>query len=595
MESLSSALLVAESACSQHFLLSKWMWSQYGAGRREKRSTGGAGRVSRLAISGAAACRGAGGCSAVVTAGPSAGYALGHGVPVFVDDTSSDPLSLVGNESFDTHYHVQRVIGSGSFGVVYAALHKRLRQPRALKVLKLDRVREPDVVIERFWREARASAALKHAGAIEVLDARVEQPGGRLYYAMELLSGVSLLTRWMSSPGRRMAPAEALGIARQVAACLTVAHAAGIVHRDIKPENIFICRDHAVRVLDFGCAFLQQEPRITTPGRLIGLPHYMPPDQLDLVRRGPDPRVDVYALGVTLYHVLSGRWIYPPHHDPLVVAKDVHLGPPADIAQVAPELPAQIHAIVRKAMARNSEDRYQRMEDLEGAIVDVIRSGGVSLRVAADASTLARTVERPRTLIERLRSRQQRNEVEEAPTAKERPTPPAVVDAARMRAADPIVSRAPNAPPIVALPVRAATSAPRSERNIPPRGSSSRTMVVIAAGIVLAAGAVLAALIIRQRSSSPITAQAKTLAAESAPQADVRNSPPNAVPPARVEQRTAATAVSSVAPSANDSARDAKRARRHRSQENTPAQDPPPGIGMPELDKDLNALATPSE
>jgi serine/threonine protein kinase len=323
---------------------------------------------------------------------------------VLIESVDADPFGLVG-QLFDGTYRIIRVVGGGSFGVVYEAEHQKLAKRCALKVLKLEGLRNPEVAVERFWREARTCEALKDAGAIAVHDARVEQPHGRLYFAMDLLNGVSLHTPWMSAPERRMAPVEALGCIRQVASCMAVAHEAGIVHRDLKPENIFICRDHTVKVLDFGCALIRSEPRLTAPGHVIGLPYYMPPDQLDYLRTTPDLRVDIYALGVTLYHILSGRWVYPLHHDPLVVAKHVLVAPPTDIGTVAPFLPPSVLALVRRAMARNPDDRFQTMRDLEDAIGRVLRSGEVELRVSPDASTLARTAPRRspvRTLLERL-------------------------------------------------------------------------------------------------------------------------------------------------------------------------------------------------
>src|SRR4051812_35550477 len=97
------------------------------------------------------------------------------------EQTSRDYFKLVG-KMFDGTYAIERVVGEGSFGVVYEARHAKLRKTCAVKVLKLDGAKDPHVVMERFWREARATAALKHAGAIEIHDARVEQPSGRLYY-----------------------------------------------------------------------------------------------------------------------------------------------------------------------------------------------------------------------------------------------------------------------------------------------------------------------------------------------------------------------------------------------------------------------------
>lgn len=336
-----------------------------------------------------------------------------------------DPFSLVG-QVFDGNYDIIRVVGSGGLGVVYEARHKQLKQSRALKVLKVANLRDPKTAIERLWREARSCSALKDAGAVEVYEARVEEPGRRPYYVMDLLLGVSLHTQWMASPQRRMNPAEALNCLRQVARSMGAAHAAGIVHRDLKPENIFLCRDGAVKVLDFGSAHIAEEPRLTAPGALIGMPHYMPPEQLDFMRSKPDPRMDIYALGVTLYHVLSGRHVYPQHHDPVVVAKDVYLNPPRDLGDVAPDLPGDLHALVRRAIARNPEDRFATMQALEGEISRVLRSGAVPLRIGPSAATLSKTQGgTKKTLLQRLLPRR------ESP-ASESPTPAPDANAATL-------------------------------------------------------------------------------------------------------------------------------------------------------------------
>jgi serine/threonine-protein kinase len=394
---------------------------------------------------------------------------------------NNDPFGLVGT-SFDAHYEIQRVVGEGSFGVVYAALHRELRKHRAIKVLKVEHVREPKVVIERFWREARASTELKHAGAVEVYDARIAQPGGQLYYAMELLNGVSLHTRWLSCPQQRMPPVEALGIIRQVAAHLAVAHAAGIVHRDLKPENIFLCRDHSIKLLDFGCALMKEEPRLTTPGVLLGLPHYRAPDQLDLYRRSPsDARADIYALGVTLYHLLGGKLVYSGDH-PAIVAKNIHLGPPTDIVEVAPDLPPSLHALIRRAMARNPEDRYQSMGELEEAIGKLLRGGELSMRVGVDASTLARTIERPRTLIRRLLSHSRPVAHAERTTVGGRSAKVAAPEAAQPQRVDEVQAR--RARPLLQPPVAAASPVAPLPIKQGAQRRLSRTATVVAAATV---------------------------------------------------------------------------------------------------------------
>jgi serine/threonine protein kinase len=541
-------------------------------------------------------------------------------VDLLIDDPHADVFGLVG-KLFDDTYQVTRVVGAGSVGVVYEAMHTKLRARRALKILRVEGVRDPERMLERFWREARASASLRNAGAVEVYDARLARESRRPYFAMDLLDGISLHTQWSLSPGKRMPVAEALGCARQIAECMTVAHAAGIVHRDLKPENIFLARDHSVKVLDFGCALIAQEPRLTAPGMMIGLPLYQPPEQLDFVRaRTPDPRMDVYALGVTLYHVLSGQYVYPLHRDPLVVARYVHEGPPRDIATVAPDLPPAVHSLVRRAIARNPEERMSSMDAVAAEISRLLKSGDVPLHVYPHSATVARTrpaTEKP-TIVERSTKRDastqlgatdgdgiadniislvpsltnktadarpRRNGGEPAPVA--RRGSPAPASAPRQ------VRPAPVQPVVAATPRQQSRTPPTKRRDAGHRYASALWFVAGACAIFAAAVAIVWFTRLH-RASATIVRAPVIVAPPGEPSAPSATQAPS---PVAVEKESSLNPAVPTAPATGTTTIAPGPSRRlnrgHSKQASEPKSEDSATVAGPQLDENLNGLANP--
>jgi serine/threonine-protein kinase len=207
---------------------------------------------------------------------------------------------------------LDRRLGEGGMGVVWAATHAVTRKVVALKVLKPDKAGD-ETLRRRFVREARAASAVVHPNIIEIRDV-IELDDGAPAMVMDLLEGESL--------GARLERDGVLGldvlapIMAQVTSAVGTAHAAGVVHRDLKPDNIFLVPDGrgvSVRVLDFGIAKLLPAPGevavgagLTTTGVILGTPYYMAPEQ-HFGERDIDCRADVWALGVILYQCLSGR------------------------------------------------------------------------------------------------------------------------------------------------------------------------------------------------------------------------------------------------------------------------------------------------
>ncbi|HEU4533914.1 MAG TPA: serine/threonine-protein kinase, partial [Polyangiaceae bacterium] len=233
---------------------------------------------------------------------PAAGEA-GRPPPAF----APAPGEVVGGR-----YRLERLLGSGGMGAVWAATHLVTRRAVALKMLRaLDGARPEER--RRLLREAQAASAVEHPNVVRVLDAF--EADGAPALVMDLLTGESLAQR-LAREGR-LSLGEAAVVLRPVVAAVAAAHRAGVVHRDLKPANVFLAAGSGggpdVRVLDFGVAKLLERPggdahsgSLTRTGEVVGTPFYMSPEQF-YGEPDVDPRADVWALGVVLYECLAGR------------------------------------------------------------------------------------------------------------------------------------------------------------------------------------------------------------------------------------------------------------------------------------------------
>jgi serine/threonine protein kinase/Tfp pilus assembly protein PilF len=265
------------------------------------------------------------------------------------------------------HYQIISPLGAGGMGEVYLAEDTRLERRVALKFLPALFTQDKRH-LRRFEQEARAVAALSHPNVC-VIHEVVETGEDRHCIVMEYVDGVTLRQRIAE---RRMTVNEALDAAIQVASALSAAHAAGVVHRDIKPENIMLRRDGYVKILDFGLAKLTEkesgpldETRAlelkTLPGTVMGTVAYMSPEQ---ARGLPvDTRTDVWSLGVVLYEMLAGQQPFEGA-TPTDVIISIAGREPEPLARSAPGIPIQSERIVKKALAKDREERYQTADDL---------------------------------------------------------------------------------------------------------------------------------------------------------------------------------------------------------------------------------------
>jgi serine/threonine protein kinase len=259
-------------------------------------------------------------------------------------------------------------IGEGGMGAVYKARHRVLKAVRAIKVIRPDRLAGAGAV-ERFYREAEVVAKLQHPNIILAHDA--DKHGNVHYFVMEFAPGADL-GQLLQRCGPLEA-ADACAYIRQAALGLEHARERGLIHRDIKPSNLLVTPDGQVKLLDLGlariCAAEEELPSsvpLTQDGAVMGTPDYMAPEQAEDSRR-VDIRADIYSLGCTFYHVLSGR---PPYPGGSVMEKLLkhRLEDPRPIEALRGDLPAGLGAVIRKMMAKNPEARYQTPAEVATAL-----------------------------------------------------------------------------------------------------------------------------------------------------------------------------------------------------------------------------------
>jgi serine/threonine protein kinase len=274
-------------------------------------------------------------------------------------------------------------LGRGAMGVTYKAFDTSLRFPVCLKVINATYLNS-EVARQRFIREARSAAKLRHRNVASVFHLAIE--GETWFYAMEFIDGETLEA--VIKREGTLAPRAALEITAQVARALNAATQHGLVHRDIKPANLMLVKEDdeiVAKVIDFGLAKsalgVEGEDAATLSlGGFVGTPHFASPEQLE--EREIDVRSDMYSLGVTLWYMLAGQ---PPFGGSMAQVMSQHLSKPPPFEKFK-TLPAPVAALLRKMLEKAPEDRFQTPTDLRKAIEEVL---GTLSHTPAEAKTAA--------------------------------------------------------------------------------------------------------------------------------------------------------------------------------------------------------------
>jgi serine/threonine protein kinase len=266
------------------------------------------------------------------------------------------------------HYDIRSQLGEGGMGEVYLAYDPTLRREVALKVLRAELLTDKDRV-RRFEHEAYAASSLNHPNILTIYS--IGSEAGCQFMVTEFVVGETLRQCVRRGP---MSVDRVLDIGIQVASALAAAHDAGLIHRDIKPDNIMVRPDHLVKVLDFGLAKLNkpnpvldselvtQSMPITMSGVVMGTARYMSPEQARGLQL--DKQTDIWSLGVVLYEMAAG-------HDPFdaktlsdIIVAVLTREPPA-LGQFVAQVPIELERILKKALRKNPEERYQHAREFE--------------------------------------------------------------------------------------------------------------------------------------------------------------------------------------------------------------------------------------
>jgi serine/threonine protein kinase len=282
-------------------------------------------------------------------------------------------------------YVIEKKLGAGAFGTVYKAKDKVLGRMVAIKTIRLEGLAAQgaglEEMLQRFTREARVSAQIKHPNIVTVHD--LGNADGLSYLAMEFIDGVGLEK---IIQGGRLSVERAASLAAQVADALDFAHRHGAVHRDIKPANIMVETGDRVKVTDFGIArFTESAEHLTMTGSLLGTPSYMSPEQ---ARGGDiDGRSDLFSVGCVLYEMLGGRKAFRGDTITALIFKIITEEPPP-LRELAADVPDAALRIVEKALSKTPENRYQSGREMADDLLALTRASAVPTLRQAEVQTV---------------------------------------------------------------------------------------------------------------------------------------------------------------------------------------------------------------
>jgi serine/threonine protein kinase len=282
-----------------------------------------------------------------------------------------------------SHYRLVEKIGEGGMGVVWKALDTKLDREVAIKLLSEDLASDPER-LKRFELEAKAAAALNHPNIVTLYS--VEEAEGTHFIAMELVEGATLA---QVIPGEGLPVERYLDLALPLTEAITAAHERGVTHRDLKPSNIMVSDKGRLKVLDFGLAKLRERGSRDRPvedstktathnGIVLGTMPYMSPEQLQ--GKPIDQRSDIFALGIVLYEMATGRRPFGGDN-PAALSSSILRDMPLALTEVNRAMPSDLARIVRRCLQKDPNRRYQTAKDLRNELEELqteLRSGTVS-------------------------------------------------------------------------------------------------------------------------------------------------------------------------------------------------------------------------
>lgn len=313
--------------------------------------------------------------------------------------SAASTTAEIGPEGFSPHvlpervgpYEIKAELGRGGMGVVYRAWQPSLKRMVALKVMLAGEF-AGEHAVRRFIREAEAAARLRHPHLVSILD--LGEHDGKPYFTMAYIEGQTLE---QAIRANTVSLADGVAVVAKVAAAVAHAHANGVIHRDLKPANILLDRDGEPHVTDFGLAAQAREASsISGTGAVLGTPLYMAPEQVAGARHLVDERTDVYSLGATLYHVLTGRGPFPDEAAAPVLFS-VLTREPEPPRTLRPDIPRDLELICLTAMAKEKDRRYASMNDFRDDLERFQRGEPIRARPASLVYRLGKQLRRNKT------------------------------------------------------------------------------------------------------------------------------------------------------------------------------------------------------
>lgn len=270
--------------------------------------------------------------------------------------------SPAGPRALNAQYELREQVGEGGMGAVYRGWDRALKRPVAIKRLRSELQANPRER-ERFIREAELVASLRHPHIVEIHT--IIREADDTYLVFEYIPGRTVHELLNDSPGRHFSAARALGVLKEIARAVEHAHGRRVIHRDLKPANVMISDEGWVKVMDFGIARQVADSMMTTTKTIVGTPTYMAPEQAmgQVVKES-----DVYALGVTLYEMLTGGLPFKGP-DEMRDKMDERFVP---ASALVPDLPPAVDAVLAKALSARPEDRYRSCLDLYRAVAEAL-------------------------------------------------------------------------------------------------------------------------------------------------------------------------------------------------------------------------------